>query len=801
MTTFNTGNPVPSGDGKDRFDNTQSLDELVNSDSYTTVSRTGKVLQTWQGIITLFNSIIASLGWESAHLTYVVGQPLVVSRPTQLVNYNGSVYAVKQPATFPVTLTGTWATDSPRLVDVGDASVRSDLANPSRGATMIAWLQSGTGAVSRLVSEKLKDTVALYDYAGSDDGATDNVAPLNNAKNYLGANKVLRWIRRGTGAVKFNSSFDLNNVIIHPDPGMTVMATQSLIDISATAPAKILGNRLDLYMADAKFKYQLYPEHNEDLAEKRIWLDQSAADLSYAEGLDLASLRHETLANFLSATSDTWVTASNYALGSNGADWPYVIWNAGTANSWYRSSTGVRVGDELEASFSTGGVFDRAVFVQHATGYIALSASGVAGALTYTQKVNGVAPVQNSVAVGDIFTNQPQYYGENSEWRIKILSRRQFVILLNGQQVAGVLSAPSDIMRAGFGWKPQGSVTAASISGFTRTRNGRLGGRSPVRATIYGDSTAADIHGAWSYAFRKALEGMGGTTVESITNLAVPGYTSAQTLARVQALGFNGNVAIFMVGTNDTQGLLDKQQYAANMRAMIQLALNAGQTVIVNKPLMWYTQAEVVAAGGAAGTGQASSNATAGADYRMVLERVCANMSVKLVDLTQVSGPINAQYLVPGPGIIADTAMRDNIHETAYLYKKVGIADAKAVFGAMGVQQRQPEVEPLPINFSAGWSAFPSAPEAPQMFRDGRVLTLLGKASGPTTGGTLTGAQVGQLREDLWLAVPYSSPISYSGGNCKVYVSLTGIITVDNYVAATGSFLDFSVLQRLILRN
>jgi len=133
---------------------------------------------------------------------------------------------------------------------------------------------------------------------------------------------------------------------------------------------------------------------------------------------------------------------------------------------------------------------------------------------------------RRDVGVGDIFRNQIHYYGENSTWRVKILTKRQFVILLNGQQVGGILSSTFDITRVGFGYMPQ-AVTAVSISGFVRTRNSRAGGRTPETITIYGDSSSTDIHGGWPYFMRRALEGSAGVLVGSITNLAVPGYTTA----------------------------------------------------------------------------------------------------------------------------------------------------------------------------------------------------------------------------------------------------------------------------------
>lgn len=148
MTTYNTKNPVPSGSAYDRYDNTQVLDELVNSSSVTTPSRLGILLQTWAGLVSSFRNFMQSFGYEALHLTYVAGSPLTVSRPTQLIDFNGSAYAVKQPAVFPVNLTGTWAADSVKLVDVGDAALRSQLATTDSTVVIGGQQASKVGALA-----------------------------------------------------------------------------------------------------------------------------------------------------------------------------------------------------------------------------------------------------------------------------------------------------------------------------------------------------------------------------------------------------------------------------------------------------------------------------------------------------------------------------------------------------------------------------------------------------------------------------------------------------------------------------
>lgn len=113
-----------------------------------------RVRKTLYGMEQDFNRFLINSGFEPNHLTYVDGSPLQVDRPTQLIDRAGSVYRVKMPATFPVMLTGTWATDQNLLVDVGDQSLRQALALPA-GAGLVGF-NSGTAYAAATVGFELK---------------------------------------------------------------------------------------------------------------------------------------------------------------------------------------------------------------------------------------------------------------------------------------------------------------------------------------------------------------------------------------------------------------------------------------------------------------------------------------------------------------------------------------------------------------------------------------------------------------------------------------------------------------------
>ena len=138
--TYNTLNPLGSVSAKDLSDNASNFDEAMNSESPSFYDRFNKRRETWAGMQKMVSDFLEAMGFEATHLQYVDGTPLTVLRPTQLIDRAGSVYKVKQPASFPVNLTGTWATDQLLLVDVGDAALRSELAdaiNLANGASMV----------------------------------------------------------------------------------------------------------------------------------------------------------------------------------------------------------------------------------------------------------------------------------------------------------------------------------------------------------------------------------------------------------------------------------------------------------------------------------------------------------------------------------------------------------------------------------------------------------------------------------------------------------------------------------------
>jgi hypothetical protein len=153
---YNTGNPVePNGssDPRDLYDNAGIIDLYATSDDLSVPDRTGKERLTYAGLEDQVAQFLLRSGYESVFVIYAAAA--VVQRPTQLVQRGEELYRAINQADLPLTLTGTWATDAPKLVAVGDAYLRQGLALPN-GSTMVGH---GPGTVKKA----LDDLVAAVD--------------------------------------------------------------------------------------------------------------------------------------------------------------------------------------------------------------------------------------------------------------------------------------------------------------------------------------------------------------------------------------------------------------------------------------------------------------------------------------------------------------------------------------------------------------------------------------------------------------------------------------------------------------
>jgi hypothetical protein len=177
MTTYNTMNPVPSADARDRYDNSQVFDEYVTGSSLLTPDRLGVLRKTWAGIEDDFANRLANSGFELPPIPYAGGT--VIDRPSQLVSYLGNLYSVRADQSFPYTLDGTFATDEPNLVLRTDEALRAQLedsTNPDNGAAVLARSSVIVESVVDLLAAKQEASQLVVTrgyHPGSDIGGSE----------------------------------------------------------------------------------------------------------------------------------------------------------------------------------------------------------------------------------------------------------------------------------------------------------------------------------------------------------------------------------------------------------------------------------------------------------------------------------------------------------------------------------------------------------------------------------------------------------------------------------------------------
>ncbi len=131
--------------------------------------------------------------WDAA-LTQPAVQPLRTSRG--YIARSGSPAAAYVAGSYSLTAkrsNGVRVLYAPTSDQTNESvALRSDLASTAsgKGAELIGFLASGSGAVARTVDDKLKDIASVTDFGADSTGATDSTAAINAAIAYLASKSV-----------------------------------------------------------------------------------------------------------------------------------------------------------------------------------------------------------------------------------------------------------------------------------------------------------------------------------------------------------------------------------------------------------------------------------------------------------------------------------------------------------------------------------------------------------------------------------------------------------------------------------
>lgn len=212
--SYDTGNPVPSTDPRDLYDNAANMDLAMNSGLPTFTDRLGALRKTWSALEVEF---MAAQGGRSDQFDLLIqdfndqwtafligsgftslgnyGAGITLNLPNEFVIRDGYFWRINlAEATLPYTTTGNWAIESVNFVLIGDDVLRQDLANgadPLKGANMVAFggitVQAAIEARLQLIGGSLTGALNLAPEVTLASAATTDIgAAASNTINITG---------------------------------------------------------------------------------------------------------------------------------------------------------------------------------------------------------------------------------------------------------------------------------------------------------------------------------------------------------------------------------------------------------------------------------------------------------------------------------------------------------------------------------------------------------------------------------------------------------------------------------------
>lgn len=651
------------------------------------------------------------------------------------------------------------------------------------GALIVKYRPAFTGSVATPLQTKAIETVSILETGGADDFngsvGTNNFAALEQLCALRPI--TIKFPRTNTGRYLINgtTSFtDLTGVTLDADEGVSIYIQGAGLPQPGIPGIKV-KRHLAVYYEPLRYSKPLGSHMFVKPSEKAAFMTAGDGELHKPIALDFT-------ADAYSAKLAAWPSGAlaRYTPTSTSAT---AVVHPAPGSVFAGTLVAVAPGDQIYAQITTSANFPGVMIQTEAGWMVAWTAVGDPGVSTME--------LQSGTGVGlstihSVLSNA-SYRFDKAMLGVMIYDERNFGLMVNGVLIKRYTTF-SNIVAAG--WSGGFGAAAFTISNPVLIRNKKTAGIKPLKLVCIGDSISADT--MLRSHFRLAaqyLTGMGGFQLDTMTNLAVAGETSAQQLARLQATTItNYDYCLIQIGVNDIQTATAVATFTANITAMVAYCRASQVTPIVGIPTMWYAQvtAQAYAQDGAATDG---SNESIGASYRLALLRTLASLGVHVnMMVIEDEGAVIASLLTLAG---ADPVVCDNIHPTVYGSMLMGYSWAKAIAAHIvgGVSDIA-----VTTFMDAAWFINPTNPTTVPSYtiNGGNFIPVgyLSKGASAWANATVLGA----LPRRFWPAntIVQSVTCSDSGGqplasSSCITVDAGGVMRIYNIPASTA-FVSFS---------
>lgn len=197
--------------------------------------------------------------------------PAVATRASKLLGFNSS---------------GELTVSAPASGSAAELALDLASTDSGKGAAMVGFIQSGTGAADRTALDKLRETVSVTDFGAVGDGIADDTAEIQLAIDHvaaLGGGKVIargNFLASGI-AMKSNVTFDATGArftkaagaagthIVDFVGGVTATETAVSVDVGINADSVTVASTAGLAVGDwvmlydATYKYSTFGRNQE----------------------------------------------------------------------------------------------------------------------------------------------------------------------------------------------------------------------------------------------------------------------------------------------------------------------------------------------------------------------------------------------------------------------------------------------------------------------------------------------------------------------------------------------------------